>query len=131
MRPINKFFRYSCFILLAYGNTTLALSIEKNTAKQHTAESSSGLQSHVWYDGQKRRIVWLNPYLVADFQGKSAQTNLLKKRYPGTRVKLNHRSVRIWQLPTQPLSDNTPANLVKSSKSIPSGYSPIFHDTPY
>jgi len=134
MRPIKLIIRYIFIILLAYGCVSQAMSIEINPAKTSTATPSNGLQSYVWYDGQKKRTVWLNPNLAADFQGDSVQSNLLTKNYPGASVLRSHRSVRIWQLPaqlsSQPLSGSTPPNNGKSSKPIPPGYSPVFHDKP-
>ena len=134
MRPIKLIIRYSFVILLACGCASQAMSIEKNPAKTSAAKPGNGLQSYAWYDGQKKRTVWFNPDLAADFQGNSAQANLLKKNYPGASVLRSHRSVQIWQLPAQqpaqPLSENTPANRGEPSRAIPSGYSPVFHDKP-
>jgi hypothetical protein len=130
MQPIKQIIRASFLILLVYGCTSQASSIEKNPVKTSTSKSGNELQSYVWYDGQKKRTVWLNKNLAADFHNDSVQTSQLKRTYPEASVRLNHRSVLIWQLPAQPLSDNTQLNRGKSSRPIPPGYSPVFHDNP-
>jgi hypothetical protein len=129
MQPIKQIIRVSFLILLVCGCTSQASSIEKNPVKTSTSKSSNQLQSYVWYDGQQKRTVWLNANLAADFQNDSVQTSQLKKTYPKASVILNYRSARIWQLPTQTHSGDTPPTNEESPRPVPSGYSPVFHDS--
>ena len=127
MRPMKFIINNILLVLLTYGCASQALPVKKDSAR---LVATNNLQEHVWYDGQKKRTVWLNPDLAADFQSNATRTNLLQQHYPGAIARYKHHSIRIWGLPSQPTSIKTSSNQGNTSRLIPSGYSPVFHDTP-
>ena len=127
MRPMKFIINNILLVMLAYGCASQALPIKKDTTSSVT---TNNLQEHVWYDGQKKRTVWLNPELAADFQSNPARTHLLQQHYPGAIARYKHHSIQIWEIPSQSTSIKDSPNQGNISKPIPSGYSPVFHDTP-
>lgn len=124
----KRIFRYIFLILMTCGCASQALSINKSIATESGIKSNL-LQSYVWYDGHKKKTVWLNPGLMAEFRSTSVENNILQKQYPTASIIQVNPSIRIWQHKTQPLSAAL-LNHSKSSRQSTSKYSPVFHDAP-
>lgn len=124
MHLIKLIFRYGFLVLAAYGCASQASPINK------TAGSNPDLlQPYVWYDGQQKKTVWLNPGLIAEFGYTSAGKSLLQKKYPAASVRRTHRSIRIWHHKTQPFTAAPLNSSSKSTAQTQAKYSPVFHDT--
>lgn len=124
---IKHIFRYGFLFLAIYGCASQALPINNGAAKSTSTESD--LQSYVWYDGQQRKTVWLNPSLMAEFGTGSAKKSLLKEKFPAASIKKSYRSIQIWQHKTKSFTDTLEAS-DRSTEQTQSKYSPVFHDAP-
>ena len=119
------------FVLITYGCSTQALPVNQKILKQPeaTSKSTNLLQAYVWYDGDQKKMVWLNPGLMAEFQGNTPAKRLMLKNSTKASLKLNHHSVRIWEM-SSPLTSDTLLNRVDLTDSASrSAYSPVWQDT--
>jgi hypothetical protein len=93
-------------------------------------------QSYYWYDGDRKRTVWLGSGLVAEFNARPSSRSPLIKAYPRTKAYVGSRGsgtsktfVRIWQLEQGVTAPDALTQL--KSVSVQNGrYSPVFHDGP-
>ena len=129
MPRIKIILSYVLLVLVAYGCTSPAFSVEKSSTEPSVVKSGDLLQAHVWYDGRQKRPVWLNPGLVAEFRGDPSQKSLLQKSYPLASVRYVRHSVQIWELPVNRLTDKLLNRLIVASPKS-TVYSPVFHDAP-
>ncbi len=95
--------------------------------KQFTAK-----QSYVWYDGDRKRMVWLNPQLVAEFNPNRENRSALKSVYASAKeIPSNQGTIRLWQLNETVTSKSAIQSLNDSSAASDSKnhYSPVLHDS--
>jgi len=112
----------TCFALSA---GAAAMGTKKSTTDQTASASSAKLQPYTWYDGNRAQTAWLDPQLVAEFDGKSS---VVKNAVSGARqVPMQEtRGVKIWQV------DGGAEQAIAKARAVPSSskLSPVFHDGP-
>jgi len=128
MSPVNFIAGNVFLVLMLFGCTSQALSVTKSAKKSSELKSANSLQSYVWYDGDQKRKVWLNPGLIAEFQHDAAGKSLIKNSYPAASVRKIHHRIRIWEQKKEPFKNQV---LNRNASTIPtqSSFSPVFHDT--
>lgn len=113
-------------VLLSTLLSNVACAMEPKTAINKSIPLT---QSYVWYDGDRKQQVWLNPQVVAEFypgpKGESAMKNVSSSaRIVSTPHK--QAGIRFWRM------DNATATAISNiSADHPQGkYSAVLHDTP-
>jgi len=87
-------------------------------------------QGYDWHEGERRKTVWLNPDLVAEFHTGAVQTGPVTALYPGAVVLEQHGSnIRIWRLPVG-IDTLSVLDMLNSRADQGVKYSPVFHDAP-
>jgi hypothetical protein len=83
--------------LTAFAGTACAAPMDRVAA-----ERPSAMQSYVWYDGDLPRRVWLDPEVIAEFDGadRAASRSAVRRAIPRA-VELPSRQtgVRLWRVP--------------------------------
>jgi len=127
---MNKFSIRSVFVLavlmpgLIFLNSVYAMGSKSALNKQLALQ-----QPYVWYDGDQKRTVWLNPRLVAEFGSNSKSQSALKMAYSSAEeIPARHGSIRLWRLANTVAAKAAIRNLKSSPAN--STYSPVLHDGP-
>ena len=106
---------------------SLSVSIQAQASPSKASKSGALTQSFVWYDGNQRRTVWLDPSLVVEFSTADVSQSSLKKEYPNSQLhSAVGRMVRIWNM--GPGLDTEAATQKLRAQKSPERYSPIFHE---
>lgn len=113
-------------VLTAYGSVAQAAPIDNGISKSGAAKSGL-LQAYTWYDGDRKRKVWLDPGLMAEFPQGAVETGLIQKKYPDAGMWDIHRNVRIWELDVKSFT-STALKPDETAIQAPFKYSPVFHD---
>lgn len=108
---------------LCYTASSFAMGTQKTVPKEKSAALQ---QSYVWYDDGHPKTVWMNPELIAEFDG-AASESAVKKALPNAReIPQRSRAVRIWQI------DSGAEKAIAKVRTMPGAgkVSPVFHDGP-
>lgn len=101
--------------------------VDKTGSGQKVAPAEANLQSFVWYDGDQRRTVYMDPALVAEFTAPSDERSAVKSAFPNARqMAAGQTVVRIWKL-SKPV-DSSRAMSVMQSAATSDQVSPVFRD---
>ena len=85
------------------------------------------LKEFHWHDGNLDRKIYLNPSLIAEFDGGGEETSSLKKEFPDAELHagLDHKG-QVWKLSDHLTVDA--ASSVMNRKDVEQSYSPVFQD---
>lgn len=87
-------------------------------------------QSYTWYEGERRKTVWLNPGLIAEFPAAATQQSPIPGLYArAVLIRSPGSHIRLWRLP----EGLDPASVLRNlnSQGVQSAkYSPVLHDAP-
>lgn len=94
---------YKCralvLMLLAMAGTACATTAREDAVRP-SAERQTPAESYVWYDGDQPRRVWLDPELMAEFDGGRSSGSAVRKAMPkATEVPSRQAGVRLWRVP--------------------------------
>jgi len=92
-------------------------------------KSTTFTQSYVWYDGDRKQEVWLDPEVVAEFDPSTQGESSVKYTNPAATIlptKHHQLGIRLWKM------DNTADGAIRSLKvRHPNGkFSAVLHDGP-
>lgn len=126
MKHPIKHLVYPLALILLNGLANHALA-GKPVAK--ASRSLGNSTSYTWYDGDRRKTVWLNPGLIAEFDPKPADHSQTKKlAASATPLKSGQRSMRLWRLKPD-ISGKSAVRQLR--QQLPAGkISPVLHDGP-
>ncbi len=127
---MNKFLIRSVFVLAALMMVFIFFNSAYATGSKSAINKQSALQqSYVWYDGDQKRTIWLNPQLIAEFDSNIENRSALKAAYFSVEeMPVKYGSIRLWRL-----SNNIKTKAaIESLKSSPANgkFSPVLHDGP-
>lgn len=132
-----KYLSLSARCLLASAAVFCLCSIAMPSWAEEIPISGAGLtktgrltQSYDWYEGERRKTVWLNPDLIAEFHTGAAQESPISALYPEA-ILLGHPGahIRIWGLPDG-IDSGSVLERLNSGVEQAVKYSPVFHDAP-
>jgi hypothetical protein len=97
--------------------------------KHATDNSANFTQSYIWYDGDRKQEVWLDPRVVAEFDPSSQGETSVRSINPAALImptKHHQMAIRLWQM------DNTANGAIRNLKARhPNGkFSAVLHDGP-
>ncbi len=103
------------------------LSMSSSSNSKAGASESAELQRYFWYDGDRKKSVWVNPELIAEFQLKPETKVQLKSLYAAKEVDAPSPYIRLWKI-----KDYTSSRAAARSFKgyVNSQLSPVLHDTP-
>lgn len=126
MKRIIHYFIYPLGLIMMSGmmQTVAADKTVKATNKKLTSSSQ-----YFWYDGKRKKTIWLNPNLIAEFDPKPAShrqsKNLASSASP---VKIKQRGIKLWRLKTGTTSKS---NMQQLRQQLPAAkISRVLHDGP-
>lgn len=96
---------------------------------QRSAQPLTGADNYVWYDGQRKKTVWLNPELIAEFDPKPAGHSQTKSLVTNA-VRANGRqpALQLWRLKAGVSNASALRQIRQASPG--SKVSPVLHDGP-
>lgn len=124
-----KLSRLQSFLLGALLLASAPLSAVMAMATKPTERPAPGLtHSYTWHDGAREHTVWLNPRLIAEFDGAGEAASAVRAARPAAQpVPRGRGATRIWRVD----DSNADAALSAVRATRPdSKVSPVFHDGP-
>lgn len=122
---LSRVLSYLLGVLLAATSVSAVMAM---ATKPTERPSPAFTQSYTWHDGAREHTVWLNPRLIAEFNGAGEAASAVRAARPAAQLVPRGRgATRIWRVDEA----NADAALSAVRSARPDGkVSPVFHDGP-
>ncbi len=114
------------FVSIIMGLMVLHSGLSVSSSSKMGEAGLAELPHYFWYDGDRKKSVWVNPELIAEFKLKPETSAQLRSLYAAKEVDVKSPYIRLWKI-----KDHTSTKAVaRSLKSgTDSNLSPVLHDT--
>lgn len=103
-------------------------AVSAENSKQATGKAFSNATTYTWYNGSRAKTIWLNPDLIAEFNGNVKQQANNALANSATPVPGKRASIRLWRLKQGKTSKQQMKQL---QNNLPNAkVSPVLHDGP-